>query len=129
MTSESSLCIFLSVSFSYTHMHTLAPMRTQTRRDTMGWLRLVRSLKLWVSLTEYSLFYRALLQKRHDKEPTNRSHPILKTALYDIRKLSLYFSVCLSLLHTHAHTRSRVVSEWRRVIGCLILGSFSAKEP
>ena len=30
----------------------------------MGWLRLVGSLKLYVSLAEYSLFYRALLQKR-----------------------------------------------------------------
>ena len=30
----------------------------------MGWLRLVGSLKLWVSFAEYSLFYRALLQKR-----------------------------------------------------------------
>ena len=30
----------------------------------MGWLRFVGSLKLWVSLAEYCLFYRALLQKR-----------------------------------------------------------------
>jgi len=30
----------------------------------MGWLRLVGSLKLQVSIEEYSLFYRALLQKR-----------------------------------------------------------------
>ena len=31
---------------------------------TMGWLRLVGSLKLWVSFGDDSLFYRALLQKR-----------------------------------------------------------------
>jgi len=31
----------------------------------LGWLRLVGSLKLDVSFAEYSLFYRALLQKRH----------------------------------------------------------------
>jgi len=31
---------------------------------TMGWLRLVGSLKLYVSFAEYSLFYRALLPKR-----------------------------------------------------------------
>ena len=31
----------------------------------MGWLRLVGSFKLQVSFAEYSLFYRALLQKRH----------------------------------------------------------------
>jgi len=30
----------------------------------MGWLRLVGSLKLYVSFAEYCLFYRALLQKR-----------------------------------------------------------------
>ena len=30
----------------------------------MGWLRLLGSLKLWVSFAEYGLFYRALLQKR-----------------------------------------------------------------
>jgi len=30
----------------------------------MGWLRLVGSLKSWFSFAEYSLFYRALLQKR-----------------------------------------------------------------
>ena len=32
--------------------------------DTMGWLRLVGSLKLEVSFAEYRLFHRALLQKR-----------------------------------------------------------------
>ena len=30
----------------------------------MGWLRLVGSLKLYVSFAEYRLFYRALLRKR-----------------------------------------------------------------
>ena len=30
----------------------------------VGWLRLVSSIKLLVSFTEYRLFYRALLQKR-----------------------------------------------------------------
>ena len=34
------------------------------QKMTMGWLRLVGSLKWWVSFAEYSLFYRALLQKR-----------------------------------------------------------------
>ena len=31
----------------------------------VGWLRLVSSLQLQVSVAEYRLFYRALLQKRH----------------------------------------------------------------
>ena len=35
-----------------------------TRLTGMVWLRLVASLKLYVSFAEYSLFYRALLQKR-----------------------------------------------------------------
>ena len=44
----------------------------------MGWLRLVGSFKLYVSCTEYSLFYRALFAKEtHNfKEPTNRSDSI-----------------------------------------------------
>ena len=44
---------------------------------TMGWLRLVDSLKLQVSFAEDSLIYRALLPYSF-KEPTNRSHPIGK---------------------------------------------------
>jgi len=32
--------------------------------EAMGWLRLVGSVQLQVSFAEYSLFYRALLQKR-----------------------------------------------------------------
>jgi len=35
-----------------------------TAKSTMGWLRLVGPLKVQVSFAEYSLFYRALLQKR-----------------------------------------------------------------
>jgi len=33
-------------------------------RYTIGWLRSVGSIKLQVSFAEYSLFYKALLQKR-----------------------------------------------------------------
>jgi len=35
-----------------------------TRLPSMGWVRIVGSFKLQVSFAEYSLFYRALLQKR-----------------------------------------------------------------
>jgi len=35
-----------------------------TSERAMGWLRLVGSLKLWVSAAEYRLFYRALLQNK-----------------------------------------------------------------
>ena len=37
---------------------------TNADASGMEWLRLVGSLGLWVSFTEYSLFYMALLQKR-----------------------------------------------------------------
>jgi len=36
----------------------------EARLIDMGWLRLVGALKLQVTFAEYSLFYRALLQKR-----------------------------------------------------------------
>ena len=39
--------------------------RSGTRYQVMGWLRLVGSSKCQVSFAEYSLFYRALLQKRY----------------------------------------------------------------
>jgi len=35
-----------------------------SKESGVGWLRLVGSLKLYVSFAEYRLFYRALLQKR-----------------------------------------------------------------
>ena len=49
----------------------VAPVRIRTRSTrssyvgfVMGWPRVVGMLKLWVSFAEYSLFYRALLQKK-----------------------------------------------------------------
>ena len=46
-------------------VHTLLSTRSAVRVfGDMGWLRCVGSIKLQVSLAEYSLFYRALLQKR-----------------------------------------------------------------
>ena len=40
------------------------PVTSETKTAHMGWLRSVGSLKLKVSFAEYSLFYRALLEKR-----------------------------------------------------------------
>ena len=59
------LCIHMAGVY-YSHVK---PIDTWMIRDLshisdMGWLRLVGSLKLQVSSAEYSLFYRALLQKR-----------------------------------------------------------------
>ena len=59
--------------------------RAKKKRDraAMEWLRLVGSIKLYVSFAEYCLFYRALWQKRSFAketysfiDPTNQSHPI-----------------------------------------------------
>ena len=52
----------LMVATPYLKTCEAANARKQMRG--MGWLRLVGSLKLQVSLAEYHLFYRALLQKR-----------------------------------------------------------------
>jgi len=50
------VCTHFNVRCRYDGTHTaIAPM---------GWLRLVGSIQLQVSFAEYSLFYRALLQKR-----------------------------------------------------------------
>ena len=66
----------------------------------MGWLRLVGSIKLQVSFAEYSLFYRALLQKR----PINlRSLPVVATP-YNSERIALAgaglgcVAVCCSVL-------------------------------
>jgi len=102
---------------------------------SMGCLRLVGSLKLYVSFAEYSLFCGALLQKRsfaketyNFKEPTNRSHPIIRAfskgtcpfagsclkATSPANSLSCSRTLSrartrthtLSLSHTHTHHRS-----------------------
>jgi len=59
------------VQFYRTHTHQQECTSNKSRfhqigflSSTMGWLRLVGSLKLYVSFAEYSLFYRALLQTR-----------------------------------------------------------------
>jgi len=56
----------------------------------MGWLRFVGSLKLQVSLAEYRLFYRALLQKR----------PIILRSLLIV---ATPYPMCV-LRHTHPRT-------------------------
>ena len=55
---------------------------TVCSENAMGWLRLVGSLKVYVSFAEYSLFYRALLQKR----------PIILSSL--LIEASPYHSIC-----------------------------------
>jgi len=49
-----------------THCNTLLHTATHTNNnnESLGWLQWVGSLKLQVSLAEYRLFYKALLQKR-----------------------------------------------------------------
>ena len=55
---------FTSAGPRPSHSSPCVGMQTRTPIASMGWLRLVGSIKLQVSFAEYSLFYRALLQKR-----------------------------------------------------------------
>jgi len=80
------------------YISSLATTKCVSTSMYMGWLRLVRSLKLQVSFAEYRLFCRALKKKEtyNFKEPTNRSHPI---GIY-IRKclwmyLYMYMFMCM----------------------------------
>ena len=50
--------------YSAKETYNLKEPTSSAMSHTMGWLRLVGSLKLKVSFVENSLFYRALLQKR-----------------------------------------------------------------
>jgi len=68
----------------------------------MGWLRLVGSLKLYVSYAEHSLFYRALLRKR----PTFlRSLPIEATPHECMSRTH----ECVQFLHSEAHAKGLCV--------------------
>ena len=49
---------------NHKHVHTYAHISCRNQQHTMGWLRLVGSLKSQVSSAEYRLFYRAFLPKR-----------------------------------------------------------------
>jgi len=58
--------------------------------NPMGWIRLVGSLKLYVSFPEYSLFYRAFLRKR----------PIILIRLLIINPIDFLMSRCSNVLKT-----------------------------
>jgi len=66
--------------------------------STIGWLRWVGSLKLWVSFAEYRLFYRALLQTRPR---------LLRSLLFVATPYELYHPsrkvFCNSLVHSQTH--------------------------
>ena len=67
----------------------------------MGWLRLVGSLNSFVSFSEYSLFYRSLLQKR----------PMLGSLLmyqWHVRIICIYICtyhihICICIMATHTY--------------------------
>ena len=75
------------------------------RNVDMGWLRLVGSLKWWVSFAEYHLFYRSLLQKR---PIIWRSLLVAATPYVDCK--CAFFCLSVTCLHvyrsTHSHTQT-----------------------
>ena len=81
-----------------THCNALQHIDIQKQMPPVVWLRLVRSLQLQVAFAEYSLFYRALLQKRNT---ILRSLRIVATATVHGHVLFMFWSVsicCRSLL-------------------------------
>jgi len=92
----------------YTHF-------TLCREGSNGWLQLIGSLKLQVSFAEYSLFYRALLQKR----------PIYKmssTFIWSLCKMNIELSIQYSEFksHTHTHTHTHIGVNQIREISILL---------
>jgi len=80
----------------------------------MGWLRLVGSLKLQVSLVEYRLFYRALLQKRPmiSRSLLIEATPYVASSthsvcVFDTIYIYTYMCVCC-MLHLHGFINMRV---------------------
>ena len=85
------ICPYVSQQLYTLSMYTYTPTHMFLYIvSTMGWLRLVGSLKLQVSFAEYSLFYRALLQKRPE---TSRSL-LMKATPYI---LYIIFSGCICI--------------------------------
>jgi len=108
----------------------LCSKRWLWRISTMEWLRLVGSLKLEVSLAEYSLFYRALLQKR---PKFLRSLLIIATPYPSTTRNSIKHILCrgIQLLYyriakTH-RTPSVFVGHFPRT-SPLISGSFAERD-
>jgi len=77
-------------SIIYTHMNYIT--------YSMGWLRLVGSIKLSVSFAEYCFFYRALLQKR----PIILSILLTEATPSHIYVHALFYIIC-SIIHAYLH--------------------------
>jgi len=86
----------------------------------MGWLRLVGSLKSYVSFAEYHLFYRALLQKR----PTILRSPLVEAThmnkarhIYMKKNRSLFCKNYQSLLQKSHTYGVATISSLLKIIG------------
>ena len=85
----------------------------------MGWLRLVGPFKIYVSFAEYSLFYRALLQKRPVilwsllvAGTPHRSHAYMRYyRVFSTKDVATHVAVCCRVLQ-HA-------ALWCSVVQCV----------
>jgi len=74
---NTSRCVYMCIHRQASH-----------RYAYMGWLRSVGSIKLYVSFTEYRLFYRPLLQKR----------PIILSILLTVATPYMNVNVCVCVI-------------------------------
>ena len=84
----------------------------------MGWLRLVGSLKLWVSVAEYSLFYRALLQKRPVIFAASIMRWLWLAGSFKLKvSLAEYSLFCRALLQKRPVIFAATIMGWLRLVG------------
>jgi len=90
--------------YMYIQTHTFISYEYTSTCTDMGWPQLVGSLKLQVFFAEYSLFYRALLQKR----PIISRSLLIIAAQYSISVFTHTQTHVYTNTHIHTHTSDYV---------------------